>query len=296
MVDALKRASAKRITVRHAVLRLRPPGQEAPRPRADLGPAGRRPVQDRRRRPADGGRPAHRADPGLLRRPGRPPVRAAAARRLRRQPGRPRPRSRSSRRTPAACGWPSAGPTRLGGAPLAFIHKTRDPNVPNEVSANGVVGDVDGRTCVLVDDMIDTGGTIAKAAEALFDAGAADVVVAATHAVLSGPAVDRLKNSRISEVIVTDTLPIADGPAVRQAHGAVHRAAARAGHPRGVRRRLGHQPVRRQRLTGSRSPAAIAVLHPGAFGSPPRRGHERLRTAQLPGEGCPSRLRDRRGG
>jgi ribose-phosphate pyrophosphokinase len=98
----------------------------------------------------------------------------------------------------------------LGGTPLAFIHKTRDPLVPNEATANRVVGDVDGRTCILVDDMIDTGGTIAKAAEALFDAGAADVVVAATHAVLSGPAVDRLKNSRISEVIVTDTLPIAE--------------------------------------------------------------------------------------
>jgi ribose-phosphate pyrophosphokinase len=98
----------------------------------------------------------------------------------------------------------------LGGTPLAFIHKTRDPLVPNEATANKVVGDVEGRTCILVDDMIDTGGTIAKASEALFDAGAADVVVAATHAVLSGPAVDRLKNSRVSEVIVTDTLPIAE--------------------------------------------------------------------------------------
>ena len=58
--------------------------------------------------------------------------------------------------------------------------------------------------------MIDTGGTIVKAADALFENGAADVVVAATHAVLSGPAVDRLKNSRISEVVVTDTLPISD--------------------------------------------------------------------------------------
>jgi ribose-phosphate pyrophosphokinase len=98
----------------------------------------------------------------------------------------------------------------LGGIPLAFIHKTRDPNVPNQATANRVVGEVEGRTCVVVDDMIDTGGTIVKAAEALFDAGAADVIVAATHAVLSGPAVDRLKNSRINEVIVTDTLPIGD--------------------------------------------------------------------------------------
>jgi ribose-phosphate pyrophosphokinase len=96
----------------------------------------------------------------------------------------------------------------LGGAPIAFIHKTRDPLVPNEAKANRVVGEVAGKTCILQDDMIDTGGTITKAAEALFEAGAADVIVAATHAVLSGPAVDRLKNSRISEVVVTDTLPI----------------------------------------------------------------------------------------
>jgi ribose-phosphate pyrophosphokinase len=97
---------------------------------------------------------------------------------------------------------------KLGGVPLAFIHKTRDPMRPNEVKANAVVGNVDGRTCILVDDMIDTGGTIVKAAETLFDAGAADVIVTATHGVLSGAAVDRLKNSRVSEVIVTNTLPI----------------------------------------------------------------------------------------
>ena len=97
---------------------------------------------------------------------------------------------------------------KLGGVPLAFIHKTRDPMRPNEVVANAVVGNVTGRTCILVDDMIDTGGTIVKAAETLFDAGAADVIVTATHGVLSGAAVDRLKNSRVSEVIVTNTLPI----------------------------------------------------------------------------------------
>ena len=67
---------------------------------------------------------------------------------------------------------------------------------------------VDGQTCVLVDDMIDTGGTIVQAAETLFESGAAEVIVAATHGIFSGPAVDRLKNSRITEVVVTDTLPI----------------------------------------------------------------------------------------
>jgi ribose-phosphate pyrophosphokinase len=97
---------------------------------------------------------------------------------------------------------------RLGGAPLAFIHKTRDITRPNETVANRVVGEVTGRTCILVDDMIDTGGTITKAADALIAAGAADVIIAATHAILSGPAVDRLKNCNAREVIVTNTLPI----------------------------------------------------------------------------------------
>ena len=97
---------------------------------------------------------------------------------------------------------------RLGGAPLAIIHKRRDPSVPNEVKVHEVVGDVAGRVCVLVDDMIDTAGTIRQAADALFDQGAADVIVTATHAVLSGPAVERLRDSRISEVVVTNTLPI----------------------------------------------------------------------------------------
>ena len=97
---------------------------------------------------------------------------------------------------------------RLGGAPLAFIHKTRDINRPNESVANRVVGQVEGRICVLVDDMIDTGGTIVKAAEAIMAEGAAGVVIAATHAILSDPAVDRLKNSPATEVVVTNTLPI----------------------------------------------------------------------------------------
>jgi len=94
------------------------------------------------------------------------------------------------------------------GCPLAIIHKRRDPDVPNDVKVYEVVGQVKGRTCVLVDDMIDTGGTIVKAAEALFEQGAARVIATATHGVLSGPAVDSLKNSRISEIILTDTLPI----------------------------------------------------------------------------------------
>src|SRR4249919_1716137 len=103
--------------------------------------------------------------------------------------------------------------SRLGGAPLAFIHKTRDVNRPHESVANRVVGDVTDRICVLVDDMIDTGGTIVKATEALMNDGAAGVIIAATHAILSDPAVDRLKNCPAAEVVVTNTLPI---PAERQ--------------------------------------------------------------------------------
>jgi ribose-phosphate pyrophosphokinase len=98
--------------------------------------------------------------------------------------------------------------TRLGGVPLAFIHKTRDINRPNEVVANRVVGEIKDRVCILVDDMIDTAGTITKAADALIDQGAKSVVIAATHAILSGPAVDRLKSSKVEEVVVTNTLPI----------------------------------------------------------------------------------------
>ncbi|MDQ6649069.1 MAG: ribose-phosphate diphosphokinase [Actinomycetota bacterium] len=112
---------------------------------------------------------------------------------------------------------PDAGRVRVAerwtdrlSAPLAIIHKRRDSDVPNEVKVFEVVGEVKGRTCVIVDDMIDTASTITKAADALFANGAEEVVVAATHGVLSGPAVDRLKNSRISEVILTNTLPIPD--------------------------------------------------------------------------------------
>jgi ribose-phosphate pyrophosphokinase len=112
---------------------------------------------------------------------------------------------------------PDAGRVRVAdvwsdklGASLAIIHKRRDPDVANQVKVHEVVGDVAGRTCLIVDDMIDTAGTIAQASEALLEAGADEVIVAATHAVLSGPAIDRLKNSQIREVVVTNTLPIPD--------------------------------------------------------------------------------------
>jgi ribose-phosphate pyrophosphokinase len=112
---------------------------------------------------------------------------------------------------------PDAGRVRVAerwtdvlGTPLAIIHKRRDPDTPNEVKMFEVVGEVAGRTCIIVDDMIDTAGTITKAAEALLENGAAEVIATATHPVLSGPAIDRLKNSQISEVVVTNTLPVPD--------------------------------------------------------------------------------------
>ena len=97
---------------------------------------------------------------------------------------------------------------RLGGAPLAFVHKTRDITVPNQAVSKEVVGNIKGRTCVLIDDMIDTGGTITGAVQVLKDQGAKNVIIAATHAVFSGPAVERLSSCGADKVAVTDTLPV----------------------------------------------------------------------------------------
>ena len=97
---------------------------------------------------------------------------------------------------------------RLGGVPLGFVHKSRDLTVPNKAESKTVVGDVEGRVCVLIDDMIDTGGTIAGAVSILKEAGAKDVIIAATHAVFSEPAAQRLGECGAREVVVTNTLPI----------------------------------------------------------------------------------------
>jgi ribose-phosphate pyrophosphokinase len=94
------------------------------------------------------------------------------------------------------------------GTPLAIVHKRRDPDKPNQVQVNEIVGAVEGRDCILVDDMIDTGGTILAAAKALKANGARKVIVAATHGVFSHPAVERLSDPVIDSVVVTNTLPI----------------------------------------------------------------------------------------
>jgi len=96
---------------------------------------------------------------------------------------------------------------RLGSS-LAIVHKRRDPDKPNQVQVNEIVGKVRGRDCLIVDDMIDTGGTILAAANALKENGAAKVIVAATHPVFSPPAKERLSDPVIDSVVVTNTLPI----------------------------------------------------------------------------------------
>ena len=93
-------------------------------------------------------------------------------------------------------------------ADLAIVHKRRVKGAKNSVEAKDVVGDVAGRCCVLIDDMIDTAGTIVAAADQLTERGAAAVYCAATHGVFSGPAIDRLKNSTIEKVVITNTLPL----------------------------------------------------------------------------------------
>jgi ribose-phosphate pyrophosphokinase len=93
-------------------------------------------------------------------------------------------------------------------ADLAFVHKTRPKGTLSTVEAKGVIGDVDGRRCVVIDDMIDTAGTIVAAADILKAKGATEVWAMATHGLLSDPAVDRLKNSVFERVVITDTVPL----------------------------------------------------------------------------------------
>jgi ribose-phosphate pyrophosphokinase len=91
---------------------------------------------------------------------------------------------------------------------LAFVHKRRPRGSANQVEALDVVGEVEGRHCVLIDDMIDTAGTICAAAELLAERGASDIWAMATHPVLSDPALERLEKAPISRVVVTNTLPV----------------------------------------------------------------------------------------
>lgn len=94
------------------------------------------------------------------------------------------------------------------GCDLAFVNKIRPKGVANQVVASNVIGNVAGKRCILLDDMIDTAGTIVAAAELLKEQGATEVWAMATHGVLSDPATERLKNSSIEKVVITNTLPL----------------------------------------------------------------------------------------
>ena len=96
----------------------------------------------------------------------------------------------------------------LDDADLAIIDKRREKENSSQVM--NVIGDVEGKTCILVDDIIDTAGTICNAADALKQKGANKVISYATHAVLSGPAIERISNSKLDELIVTDTIPLSE--------------------------------------------------------------------------------------
>jgi ribose-phosphate pyrophosphokinase len=98
---------------------------------------------------------------------------------------------------------------RLDDADLAIIDKRRPR--PNESKVMNIIGDIKGKTCVLVDDMIDTAGTLCHAAQALKDEGAAKVVAYITHPVLSGEAVEKISRSALDELVVTDTIPLSAG-------------------------------------------------------------------------------------
>jgi ribose-phosphate pyrophosphokinase len=107
---------------------------------------------------------------------------------------------------------------RLDDADLAIIDKRRPR--PNEAKVMNIIGDVEGRQCVLVDDLVDTAGTLCQAAKALKEHGADKVVAYCTHAVLSGKAVENIKNSLLDELVVTDTIPLDEAaqacPRIRQ--------------------------------------------------------------------------------
>ena len=99
---------------------------------------------------------------------------------------------------------------QIGNADLAIVDKRRSHEVANTCEVMEIIGNVEGKTAILVDDIIDTAGTMVKAEEALMERGAKEVYACATHGVLSGPAIDRLKSSCIKEVVLTDTIPLAE--------------------------------------------------------------------------------------
>ena len=126
-------------------------------------------------------------------------------------------------------------------SPLAIIDKRRTE--VNVAEVMHIIGDVEGQHCLIVDDLIDTAGTLVKAAEALLKQGAKSVRACATHAVLSGPAVERIENSEIEEVIVTNSIPLSERPTIAADQAAFGGAAAGQGDPVDSRGRLGQHII-----------------------------------------------------
>ena len=105
---------------------------------------------------------------------------------------------------------------QINNADLAIVDKRRSHEVANQCEVMEIIGNIDGKTCILVDDIVDTAGTIVKAAEALKERGAKAVYACATHGVLSGPAIDRLRGSVIEEMVLTDTIPLKEAKRIEK--------------------------------------------------------------------------------
>jgi ribose-phosphate pyrophosphokinase len=100
---------------------------------------------------------------------------------------------------------------RLANAPLAIVDKRREK--PGESEVMNIIGDVAGRFCILIDDIVDSAGTLCNAAAALKEEGAGDVVAYCTHGVLSGAAVQRVENSELTELVITDSIQLSEAAA-----------------------------------------------------------------------------------
>ena len=205
MADAMSRASAARVT---AVIPYYGYARQDRRPRsarvADLREGRRQHDPIGRGQPRAHHGPARRPDPGLLQHPGGQRLCLAHTSGGYLEAQVPEfDGGLARRRRCGPCPGPGEAPGRCGSR-----HHRQTAPAPNEAQVMNIIGDVTDRTCVIVDDMADTAGTLCQAAGALKQSGAQRVVAYCTHPVLSGPAVDNVENSELDELVVTDTIPL----------------------------------------------------------------------------------------